>query len=476
MAIIYGVTAVGFVAKPMSQIASEVDSDLQAILGASSGTETDGTIPLQSAAGQFKTLLTDGFASQWDLQQASYTSWDPAANVDASQDSVAAITGSVRLPASFSTVTATCTGDNGTILQIGRVATVEGTNSRFDSLSQQTIVSLSIWVHSTVYAAGDRRTNANRCYQCITGGFSAGSGGPSTTDLDITDGSVHWRYLGEGTAAVDVVFEAETTGPIGANSGDLNAIATPVQGWRSVTNLLDAQFGTLIESNTDFRVRRQAELTADEVATVDSIRGAILKVNEGSTDLTHDPVVACTVFYNNSNLVDGNGLQPHSVEILVLGAPDADIAAAVWTAVGAGIYTNGTTVTTTPDSAGNPQTVRFTRPTPEPIYIVANVTYDPKTFPIVISDGAVLIQNALALYGDQYVIGESVRSSALSAQVFDGPTSVGGIPCPGVIDVTALFIGLAPSPASSVTIPISNMQRATLDTGRITVNLTPGTP
>ncbi len=182
------------------------------------------------------------------------------------------------------------------------------------------------------------------------------------------------------------------------------------------------------------------------------------------------------MFYNNKNVTDANSLPPHSVEVLVLGAPDADIAAEIWQVVGGGIDTYGTTTTTTPDSQGHNQTVRFSRPGEEPIYIVANVVYAPKVFPADTAAGASLIKDALALYGKGYMVGESVRSSALLAQVFDGPSAVGGSPVPGVLDVTDLFIGLAPSPGSSTTIPITNMQLATFDTSRITVNLTPGTP
>lgn len=477
MAIVYGVTPQGFVAKPMSQITSEIDTGLQGILGASAGTEPDGTIPLQGSAGQMKTFLSDGFGAMWDLQQASYSAFDPGINVDEAQDAVAAITGTTRLAASFSSVEATCTGDPGTVLQPGRVATVTTAGSRFDSQDVATIAALTSWAGSTGYSVGDRRTNASRAYVCITAGTSAGSGGPTTTSSDITDGSVHWRYMGDGTGAVDTLFEAEVTGPIGADSGQLATIATPVQGWKGVINLLDATLGSLLETNTAFRIRRNNELTSDEKAVVDAIRGAILRVNEGSTDLAnHAPVTSCTVFYNSSNVIDGNGLPPHSVEILVLGAPDADIAAAIWQVVGGGIETFGTTSTTTLDSQGNPQPVSFSRPDVEPIYIVVNAVYDPKVFPTDTVAGANLIKDALALFGSGYLVGESVRSSILSAQVFDGPTSVGGSPVPGVIDVPSLYIGLAPSPGSSATIPITNMQLATFDTSRIVVNLTPGTP
>jgi hypothetical protein len=52
------------------------------------------------------------------------------------------------------------------------------------------------WVASTVYVAGDLvKNDTTRIYECVTGGTSAGSGGPTGTGSSISDGTVTWRYL-----------------------------------------------------------------------------------------------------------------------------------------------------------------------------------------------------------------------------------------------------------------------------------------
>jgi len=52
------------------------------------------------------------------------------------------------------------------------------------------------WLHSTVTPLGWRVLNdGNKCYQCITPGTTASSGGPTGTGSDITDGTVHWAYI-----------------------------------------------------------------------------------------------------------------------------------------------------------------------------------------------------------------------------------------------------------------------------------------
>jgi len=53
------------------------------------------------------------------------------------------------------------------------------------------------WQPSTAYAVGDLVSNDTfKIYKCITAGTSAGSGGPTGANQDITDNTVHWAYYG----------------------------------------------------------------------------------------------------------------------------------------------------------------------------------------------------------------------------------------------------------------------------------------
>lgn len=63
------------------------------------------------------------------------------------------------------------------------------------------------WTISTAFSIGDNcRANGN-LYVCITAGTSAGSGtGPSGTGTDITDGGVHWKYLGPNLTTDDATL------------------------------------------------------------------------------------------------------------------------------------------------------------------------------------------------------------------------------------------------------------------------------
>lgn len=62
----------------------------------------------------------------------------------------------------------------------------------------------SSWASGHAYALGDRVLNdTGKTYLCITAGTSAGSGGPTGTTADITDNTVHWKYISQAISGVN---------------------------------------------------------------------------------------------------------------------------------------------------------------------------------------------------------------------------------------------------------------------------------
>jgi uncharacterized phage protein gp47/JayE len=237
-------------------------------------------------------------------------------------------------------------------------------------------------------------------------------------------------------------------------SGTLTVIETPVSGWNATVNVLDAVIGQDTETDAELRTRRANELVASGNATLEAIRTHVLDVSG---------VTASIVFENNTDVTNVDGVPPHAVEVLVLGGTDAAIRQALFEAVAAGIATHGSVSGVVTDSAGNPHTVKFSRPTSISIWIVTNVQKLVANFP---ADGETQIKNALKAFGDTYPIGKNVTSSALSAKIFA---------IAGVLDVLECFIGTAPAPGTEATIVITSRQLAAFDTSRITVNLSDGT-
>jgi uncharacterized phage protein gp47/JayE len=255
----------------------------------------------------------------------------------------------------------------------------------------------------------------------------------------------------------DIPCESADTGPKIAASGTLTVIVTPVGGLSTVTNSLDAVLGSDLETDADLRVKRENELRAQGAAAVEAIRDSIL----------HDvaDVTACTVFENPTDVTDGDGLPPHSIECLVAGGDDQDIADKIWEEKAAGIQTHGTSSETVTDSQGNAHTVNFSRPSLQNIYVTYDLIIDPLTWS---TNGVAQVKAAAVAYGVAALIGgKDVVASALVAPAFS---------VAGVLDAPAPKIGTSPSPGTTTTIVINQRQQAILDTSRIVVNTTNGTP
>lgn len=105
-------------------------------------------------------------------------------------------------------------GTNATAIPIdSRLTRADGTAYTVDA--EVTVVTLTAWAGTTAYTVGALRRNGGNVYQCITAGTSAGSGGPTTTATDITDGTAHWRYIAAGSAAVLAAVTSELAGAEG---------------------------------------------------------------------------------------------------------------------------------------------------------------------------------------------------------------------------------------------------------------------
>lgn len=110
---------------------------------------------------------------------------------------------------------------------------------------------ITAWLATTTYTALTSWViNSGNVYLCTTSGTSAGSGGPTTTSSNITDGTAHWTYIGRqgiGPAPTLNIYN----GTIPANCGTalsgntLLATGTLPAGWMAAASSgADALAGT----------------------------------------------------------------------------------------------------------------------------------------------------------------------------------------------------------------------------------------
>lgn len=390
----YGVTAAGFVDKPIETILLEIETAQKTALGAGFD------VSAQSPAGQINGVVTTQLRELWEVAQAVYSALDPDKAEGTALASVAALSGTVKAAATKSLVTATVNLDAGKTLAAGAIASVSGNpDARFVTLADA--------------------TNA-----------------------------------GGAPADVSVAMEAETAGPVVANTGTLTVIETAQAGWNSITNAADATLGEDAETDEDLRLRREVELRRAGAGAAEAIKVDVESVTG---------VTSVTVFENTSDAVDGDGMPAHSFEVLAVGGAANDIAQAIWDGKPAGIEDHGTSTGTATDTDGGTHTVAFTRPTDVPLYldIFVTVNTDPLQGAVYPVDGDTQIKAALAAWGqDSLAIGSDLILSQLYPVIF-------GID--GVLDVTKIEAGTAPAPAGTVNVVIASRSKGSIDTANVTV-------
>ncbi len=240
-----------------------------------------------------------------------------------------------------------------------------------------------------------------------------------------------------GGGTVTGALVCTTEGPVIAPATKLSVIVTAVTGWASVSNPTAAEVGTLAETDAAFRIRSAQEMSSAGTGTYSGLLQFVQKTPNVSRVFE---------FINDLDVVDANGLLPHSVQLIVVGGVDQDILNAILAAKGAGIQTNGTTSGTVVDSQDTPHTVKFSRLTQLPIYMAVSISANtnPALGPVYPGNGDDLVAAAILDFGALYVPGQTVVTTG-----FFTPINT----VPGVLGATIL-VGTSYPPVSSANISV----------------------
>ncbi len=435
----YGLTTEGFVIPGQADLLDDINSREQAAFG------NQWDVSADSPEGQLNGIFAAKLSELWEVAQAVYQAGGPDGAVGAALDQILQLTGVTRLPATFSTGFEVLVGTNGTVVPAGTQFGVSGAvGSVYATNATATIATLSIWANTTAYAQGALvQHDTGKVYSCTTAGTSAGSGGPTGTGTTITDGSVVWFYVAAGTAAVQVPITATTLGPVGGADNTITVINTPVGGLVSVNNPMGVTVGRNVETDAAARIRRVALLRNEGLASVDAIRAAVLSVPN---------VVQAVVLDNTTSAIDGNGTPGHAFQTVVEGGAAQDIVNAIFAAKPAGIQAYGTTTGTATDSYGNTYTIGFTIPSNVPIYVSATLTRSAVSGAYA---GDAAVQQAMVNYISSLPAGGTVVRAEFYRVILE---------VAGVLDVTALTLGTAPSPGGTSNITNTIFQQPTGNT------------
>jgi uncharacterized phage protein gp47/JayE len=262
---------------------------------------------------------------------------------------------------------------------------------------------------------------------------------------------------------VDLVFRALEAGPEGvvAASG-INEIVTPSIGIDSVINLLASSGGSSRETDPELRARYKARGVSGG-SSLPAIIQALSNLENTTT---------VQVYENASNVEDGDGRPPHSIECVVGGtATDDEIAEAIFNSKAAGIETIGDEEATVLDSNGDAHTIKWNVPMEKFVNVIVEVASNSawtaamattiKSRVVEVIGGVDTIDSEATEY-EGLGIDRDVRSWAIIANL-DG---IDGI------DTVVVKIAFSPTtPTASTTLALGASEVARCDTANVTVNV-----
>lgn len=474
----FGIDINGFTLKRISDILEEVEQDEIEAFG-------NIDVSAESVFGQLNGTFTNQCAEIWEQLENSYLSTSPVNAEGATLDYVVSQNGVERLSSLPTTVNVGLKGTTSTVIPAGTQAKNSSTGEIFELQADteindqdqiQTFIKVETAADNTVYAVGIGPS----LYEITT----PGSGNtPDTVALQLTNDIladstrvVEPDQLIDGVIKIDVdlsltpnfdadilagdlsyftpsLFKSVNTGEVLAVRNTINIIETPVFGLDELNNFIDGDTGRGPETDAELRIRREDSLQIVGAGTLEAITARVLDDVDG--------VILTRGFENRTDVTDGDGRPPHSIEIVVDGGADQDIGDKLWEVKGGGIGTFGDSTATVTDSNGDLQSVHFTRPVDVDIYVGCELTlYSEEDFP---ADGISQVEQTILDYGDSLEIGTDVIS-----QRFIGPVFT----IPGIENVDIEISKIIPPPYTGGSkISIASSEVSKFDLARIDVSI-----
>jgi len=353
-----GITATGFIKKSRAEIQTELESKYQAAFGSNINLDP------RSPFGQIIAIHADREAALWDLAESIYNSNFADTAFGSSLDNVASNNAITRLEATRSEVEVTFSGDNGTVIPVGFLVSVDNYPERQFATTEEVTIS-------------------------------------------------------GGTAVV--LAQAVNTGEVIALAGTITVIDNPATGVDSVTNTLDAEGGRDVETDAELRARRFLQLQVPGTSSTEGVRSALLAldfVNDAfvitnRTDSTVDSRPA----HSSEAFVDDGGDSSNNEEI----------ALTILNAKPEGAQHVGDVVINVTDSQGFIQEVKFSRPSEIDIYIDVDITKntDISEGDLYPATGDDLVLEKILDYGSSLIIARDVIVNRIIQAISEVPGVIG---------------------------------------------------
>ena len=421
-----GLTSEGLNVKRLNDVIEDRISSARNHFGNDVGTSVNDVI------GRLLRTTSTQEADLWELAEAVYNSFNPAFATGASLDRIVAYAGLTRYEAQPSVATLLVSGDYLTSIPSTAVVSSSATSYRFltdasvffDLMSVSSFICEPITVEALEYRISigldvfTYTPPAGATLVSIAGEFERQINLSQNYTATIQDGTEVVVSFNDVFVARDVSSttnitfrkvsktvraSSEEVGVIGQPSNTLDIIGTPVLGWDTVTNPVEAAIGHLRETDTDLRLRFRDTKELNARGTVDAIFSNLIGLR-GVSDVQ--------VYQNEAAVADINGIPAKSFSAVIEGGNSLEIAESIWNTKPAGISTFGNTSVGIKDSQGLPHSISFSRPVYVDIHMEIHIS--PEENGTIAADTDIKIVDALTNYfKETYSVGDDVVYSRL---------------------------------------------------------------
>ena len=480
----YGVTPTGILIKRLDVIMDELHTDLTEGWGVDTRHNTKSFLNVQLTA------YADKLAELWELGEEIYHSMYPFSAENMNLDNAVQYGGVTREDARPTIYPIHCECVDGTTIPRGTLLRTS------TSPAIQFIAPADATITRSAFNKVNIRTAAIQPTAIYTvalnGGLFSYTNTPGNTALDILKGiaaeitdtaftvTVDEANLLLTIEAVDlsslnvlilsgnlttqsvtgiVRFNSEMNGAVPLPDGVITQIVTAVNGLIGVVNLLPFIAGRLRQTDVELRQSYADKIFNRSNRMIESIRSAILQNVQGVTNAVG--------YQNDTNVTDADGRWPHSIEMVVDGGDETEIALQIWDKKAAGIQTFGNTEITINGDEGEPITIRFNRPEYVYVWFSITITLNPaEILPpnYVEAISTIITETMVRVELGRPIIPQRLIEHLIFANV------------PGIANIiTETFYSTdpdqAPTAYSPGVIPITPRQRAVTDATRIEVIL-----
>ena len=254
-----------------------------------------------------------------------------------------------------------------------------------------------------------------------------------------------------GTILVTAV--AQNLGALQAPIASVTRILTPVAGWQAASNGTAATPGQPVESDAALRRRQELSPASNSYTVLQGMSAALLAL---------PGVTYGTIYENDTDTVDGNGLPKHSIAVVVAGGIAQDVAKTIYGRKAPGVDTYGSTTIPVTDISGTVRDIKFSIPTEVSLKVTISLTPGVNYTTSI----GTAIKQAIANYINALSIGEDLVVNRLY-----GPALLGGSVESETYKIGSILSNILSGTVGASDIPIAFQAKAICTVSNVTITL-----